>query len=155
MVRLYFVNPQPYPFISLFIHSLLLSTLSKVFITPRSYDKGKPYLFQSSNHEQMFVTHTWEAWTSSNECSDLSYAWDPWSCHFLSLSKCNNQALHYATKSEVNMTAEPLPDHSIYDQQIKNILRSRLACNDGERLVTSLSHYHLITSLSPHTSLSI
>ena len=101
-------------------------------------DKGQPYLFQSSNNEQILVTHTWEAWTSLNECSNQSFAWDPWSCHFLSLSKCNNQALHYATKTDVNITAEPLAHRSIYDQQINHILHNRIACNDGSRLVTQL-----------------
>ena len=119
----------------MFIPSLS-STFPKVFITPRSVDQGQPYLFQSPNGKQVSVTHAWEAWTSPNECSNASFAWDPWSCHFLSLSKCNNQALHDATKTDVNMTAEPLTRRSIYDQQINLILQSRIASNDGERLVT-------------------
>ena len=36
------------------------------------------------------VMGTWGAWADGKECPSLPhFAFDPWSCHFMSLSSCN------------------------------------------------------------------
>ena len=42
------------------------------------------------DHALASVMGTWGAWADGKECPSLPhFAFDPWSCHFMSLSSCN------------------------------------------------------------------
>jgi hypothetical protein len=78
----------------------------RVFITPRSHGRmEEPPLLMSSNGTDMPVSGTWGAWADRRECPLKTFAWDPWACHFISLSNCNTPEVH-----DLNYTDDFPPD---------------------------------------------
>jgi len=107
----------------------------RVFLTPRAVESGAPFLFRrKQTQEEAFVTHTWAAWVGSDECPSERYAYDPWACHFISMSRCHTARLHYANKSEVDADARP-PASATYAADLEDILRHRDAA-DGRQIGT-------------------
>lgn len=90
---------------------------SRVFITPRAWDNGAAKELQATvDGQEVAVSGPWQAWADPNECRKDVYAWNPWHCHFMSLSKCNTPALH-DNKFEEHRVPDP-PGGSEYLREL-------------------------------------
>lgn len=99
---------------------------SKLFLTPRAWDNGAATeITMVVNGKDIKVSGPWEAWADPiEECPRGIYAWNPWHCHFISLSKCNNAALHDVKFVEKRLPNPPL-DKSEY---LTNLVSVGLHC---------------------------
>ena len=80
-----------YPMISKFTSSL---HNDRIFITPRAQEWGKENipskrLYLNIRGSKVKVNGTWGNWASKEECPISTFAFNPWACHFMSLSSCN------------------------------------------------------------------
>lgn len=78
----------------------------QMLLTPRAWENGaaKPVRPLVDGKERE-ASGPWSAWADPLECGLDVFAWDPWSCFFISLSKCNTPDLH-----EVKFVEHPKRD---------------------------------------------
>ena len=78
----------------------------QILLTPRAWDNGaaKPVKVMVNGQEKE-ASGPWIAWADPAECGIDTFAWNPWNCFFVSLSKCNNAELH-----DVKFVEHPKPD---------------------------------------------
>jgi hypothetical protein len=69
----------------------------RIFLTPRAMENGAEPVFNVSHKgQEVSVSGPWGAWADHRECPNDTFAWNPWACHFISLSTCNTPELHDA-----------------------------------------------------------
>ena len=81
----------------------------QILLTPRAWDNGaaKPVTVVVPGQGEVEASGPWSAWADPSECPKETFAWNPWNCFFISLSKCNNPELH-----NVKFQEHPKPDPS-------------------------------------------
>jgi hypothetical protein len=78
------------------VHLLLYTFMSalhnsKIFLAPRAMENGAEAKYEIAvKGEKIKLSHTWGAWSDRDSCPPENYAWNPWSCHFITLSNCHN-----------------------------------------------------------------
>jgi hypothetical protein len=77
----------------------------KLLINPRAYDSGSFYQKEVNGKNMTLVP--WR-WASQKECDPEIYAFNPWHCHFISITSCNTPELQ---------TGVPFQDNWQYTQQ--------------------------------------
>jgi hypothetical protein len=82
---------------------------NQILLTPRAWDNGaaKPVRVTVSGGKSVEASGPWSAWADPSECPVDTFAWNPWNCFFISLSKCNTPELH-----DVKFQEHPKPDPS-------------------------------------------
>jgi hypothetical protein len=94
---------------------------SRILITPRARDNGaEKALSVLVNGKMVKVSGTWGAWADREECPIDTFAWDPWACHYISLSNCNNPELHDLKFSDKH---DKLPDPDIKNEYMNFMVR--------------------------------
>jgi hypothetical protein len=67
----------------------------RLLITPRAHENGnEPPLYVMQHGKKVPVSGPWGAWADRDDCPIETFAWNPWACHFISLSHCNTPELH-------------------------------------------------------------
>jgi len=106
----------------------------QILLTPRAWDNGaaKPVKVTVSGQGEVEASGPWSAWADPTECPVDTFAWNPWKCFFISLSKCNNPELH-----SVKFMEHPKPDPSPpsdYMAQLEKWKGKREAFGDAPHL---------------------
>ena len=105
----------------------------KVYLTPRAWENGAmPILKVKVNGEEVVASGPWGAWADMEECPIDTYAWNPWHCHFISLSSCNTPELH--DKKFIESRLEDPKGGSDYLKRLEQIKFDRLKYGDGFHL---------------------
>lgn len=105
----------------------------QMLLTPRAWDNGaaKPVTVEVGG-EKVEASGPWSAWADPTECPVDTFAWNPWNCFFISLSKCNNPELH-----DIKFMEHPKPDPSPpsdYMNQLEKWKGKREAFGDAHHL---------------------
>lgn len=89
----------------------------QIILTPRAWDNGaaKPVTV-NVNGKQVVASGPWSAWADPSECPVDIFAWDPWHCFFISLSKCNNPELH-----DIKFVEHPKPDPVVKTEYMERL----------------------------------
>jgi hypothetical protein len=70
----------------------------RILLTPRAWDQGEfnfpETVIKSSDGKITKAKDPWATWADVKECDLETYAYNPWNCHYISLSSCNNAELH-------------------------------------------------------------
>ena len=90
----------------------------KLYLTPRAWENGaEPPLWVNSStgsSGKVQVSGPWGAWADRRTCPERVFAYDPWACHFITLSKCNNAELHDVPFDEKGYDAPDPPRKNEY-----------------------------------------
>jgi hypothetical protein len=63
----------------------------RILLAPRAKENGfEKELKVPVNGEMVKVNGTWGAWADRDKCPINTFAWDPWACHYISLSSCHS-----------------------------------------------------------------
>jgi hypothetical protein len=128
-------------------HMLAALHFDRVFITPRAWSDGAhpPFdinvttsiLPENGMKNGMKTTTTttvkrvmgpWGSWADRSACPADIYAWDPWACHFISLSKCNTPELHNVPFIESASNAKDKYPPAKNEYQIMMVRGIRVLC---------------------------
>jgi hypothetical protein len=72
------------------------------------------------------VKGTWDAWASRYECDTSTFAWNPWACHFLSLSNCHSPAMQELAVNSVVPVGAPFKDPPEGSDYLSKLVRHTL-----------------------------
>jgi hypothetical protein len=63
----------------------------RILLAPRAKENGfEKELKVAVNGKMVKVNGTWGAWADRDICPINTFAWDPWACHYISLSSCHS-----------------------------------------------------------------
>ena len=89
-----------YGLIPLMEHFIDALHTQKVFITPRARLNDEQAKATESEQLKLTIeqqeynfTGPWTVWADHEECDPSTLLWNPWNCHFISLSHCNKKEL--------------------------------------------------------------
>ena len=83
------------------------------------------------------IEQTWDSWADPAYCAAEDFAWNPWACNFISLSKCNTYAMINHDYNEGDRQMEkaphpPTPYMSFLDKEFfPNMTRFMDGAHDG------------------------
>jgi len=118
-----------------FVHPMVEALIealhnNKIFLAPRAWDQGDfkfpDTLVRGEDGKVHKVKDPWGTWADLQECDVHTYAYNPWACHFISLSSCNNPELHNAPWAGENFHLPDAPPGGVTSSIYLRLLRDKI-----------------------------